>query len=123
MISFGSGVPGGIFLPLLVLGAISGGLFAVGAGNIFGFENLYLANFVILGMAGLFSAIVRAPVTGIILITETLKISFLLRQWRWLLILQRICSTENLFMISYFPVCWQSAHPMVRQRKPADTRC
>ena len=28
------------------------------------------ANFVILGMAGLFSAIVRAPVTGIILISE-----------------------------------------------------
>lgn len=70
MISFGSGVPGGIFLPLLVLGAISGGLFAVGAGNIFGFEDIHLANFVILGMAGLFSAIVRAPVTGIILITE-----------------------------------------------------
>ena len=70
MMSFGSGVPGGIFLPLLVLGAISGGLFAVGAGNIFGFEDIHLANFVILGMAGLFSAIVRAPVTGIILITE-----------------------------------------------------
>ena len=42
----------------------------MGAGNIFGFEDIHLANFVILGMAGLFSAIVRAPVTGIILITE-----------------------------------------------------
>ncbi len=70
MISFGSGVPGGIFLPLLVLGAISGGLFAQGLGGLFGYEDLYTANFVILGMAGLFSAIVRAPVTGVILITE-----------------------------------------------------
>ena len=70
MISFGSGVPGGIFLPLLVLGAISGGLFAEGVGGLCGFENLYLPNFVILGMAGMFSSIVRAPVTGVILITE-----------------------------------------------------
>ncbi|MCI5687811.1 MAG: ClC family H(+)/Cl(-) exchange transporter [Emergencia sp.] len=70
MISFGSGVPGGIFLPLLVLGAISGGLFAEGTGQVLGFENSYLANFVILGMAGMFSSIVRAPITGVILITE-----------------------------------------------------
>ncbi len=70
MISFGSGVPGGIFLPLLVLGAISGGIFAMGVGGICGYEDLYTANFVILGMAGLFSSIVRAPVTGVILITE-----------------------------------------------------
>lgn len=70
MISFGSGAPGGIFLPLLVLGAISGGLFAEGFGIILDYEELYLSNFVILGMAGLFSAIVRSPVTGVILITE-----------------------------------------------------
>lgn len=70
MVSFGSGVPGGIFLPLLVLGAISGGLFAEGTEQLLGFENSYLANFVILGMAGMFSSIVRAPITGVILITE-----------------------------------------------------
>jgi hypothetical protein len=68
--SFGSGVPGGIFLPLLVLGAISGGLFAEGTGLLFGYEDLYLANFVILGMTGYFAAIVRSPITGVILITE-----------------------------------------------------
>lgn len=68
MISFGSGAPGGIFLPLLVLGAVAGGAFS-GALNLCGMEN-ELQNFVILGMAGLFSAIVRAPVTGIILISE-----------------------------------------------------
>ncbi len=70
MISFGAGVPGGIFLPLLVLGAVCGGLFAQGMGALCGYEDLYLANFVIFGMAGLFSAIVRSPVTGVILITE-----------------------------------------------------
>ena len=70
MISFGSGAPGGIFLPLLVMGAISGGLYATAMGQLFGMENIYLQNFIIYGMVGLFTAIVRAPITGVILITE-----------------------------------------------------
>ena len=69
-ISFGTGAPGGIFLPLLVLGSITGGLFTEALSPIFGYENSYLGFFVILGMAGYFSAIVRAPITGIILISE-----------------------------------------------------
>lgn len=68
MVSFGSGVPGGIFLPLLVLGAIVGSAFSQGV-HLLGVETS-TTNFVILGMAGLFAAIVRAPVTGIILISE-----------------------------------------------------
>jgi hypothetical protein len=67
--SFGSGSPGGIFLPLLVLGAIAGGLTGRFLG-LFGFAESYIMAMVVIGMAGLFSAIVRAPVTGIILITE-----------------------------------------------------
>lgn len=69
-ISFGSGVPGGIFLPLLVLGAIVGGIFGEAFNQINGSNELYIANFVILGMVGMFSAIVGAPATGVILITE-----------------------------------------------------
>lgn len=68
MLSFGSGAPGGIFLPMLVLGAAAGSIFS-GLMNSCGLD-AHLQNFVILGMAGLFSAIVRAPVTGIILISE-----------------------------------------------------
>ena len=67
---FGSGVPGGIFLPLLVLGSLSGGLFATVMEQLAGNDGVYLANFVILGMTGLFASIVRAPITGVILITE-----------------------------------------------------
>ena len=67
---FGSGSPGGIFLPLLVLGSISGGLFTEVVSPLCGFEETYIGFFVILGMAGYFSAIVRAPITGIILISE-----------------------------------------------------
>lgn len=69
-ISFGSGVPGGIFLPLLVLGAIVGGIFGEAYNQINASNELYIANFVIFGMVGMFSAIVGAPATGIILITE-----------------------------------------------------
>lgn len=69
-ISFGSGVAGGIFLPLLVLGAIVGGIFGEAFNQINGSGELYIANFVILGMVGMFSAIVGAPATGVILITE-----------------------------------------------------
>lgn len=68
--SFGTGAPGGIFLPLLVLGAVTGGLFTEVLSPICGFEEAYVEFFVILGMAGYFSAIVRAPITGIILISE-----------------------------------------------------
>lgn len=70
MASFGSGAPGGIFLPLLVMGAMIGSIYYNAVGMIGGSLNGLLANFIILGMAGYFAAIVRAPITGIILISE-----------------------------------------------------
>ena len=69
-LSFGSGLPGGTFLPMLVLGALSGGLFTQVLSPAVGYTQTYVEYFVILGMAGYFSAIVRAPITGIILISE-----------------------------------------------------
>jgi len=67
--SFGSGTPGGIFLPMLAIGALLGGI----TGRIvegLGLPGGYNANFVILGMVGFFTAVVRAPITGSILVTE-----------------------------------------------------
>lgn len=69
-ISFGSGAPGGIFFPLLVLGAFIGGIFSLVGVKCFGMSAEYMNNFVLLAMAGYFTAIVRAPLTGIILIFE-----------------------------------------------------
>lgn len=69
-VSFGSGAPGGIFFPLLVIGALTGGVFASAAVQFLGLDPSYVNNFVLLAMAGYFSAIVRAPLTGIILIFE-----------------------------------------------------
>ncbi len=38
--------------------------------EIFGLDPMYMNNFVLLAMAGFFTAIVRAPITGIILLFE-----------------------------------------------------
>ena len=70
MISFGSGVPGGIFFPLLVLGALTGSIFGNIAVQLRLIDETFIQNFIILAMAGYFTAIVRAPITGSILITE-----------------------------------------------------
>lgn len=69
-LSFGSGAPGGIFFPLLVIGGFIGGAFAKTGVEFFGLDPIYVNNFVLISMAGYFSAIVRAPLTGIILIFE-----------------------------------------------------
>jgi len=70
VVSFSSGTPGGIFFPLLVLGAAIGAIFAEISINYLGFDEKLFYNFVILAMAGYFTAIVRAPITGIVLIME-----------------------------------------------------
>jgi len=70
MLSYGSGVPGGIFLPLLVIGALTGNIYGNITNHYFNVDPQYINNFVVLAMAGYFSAIIKAPITGSILITE-----------------------------------------------------
>ena len=69
-ISFGSGAPGGIFFPLLIIGGTFGAVFGYISINYLGISSELFNNFIIISMAGYFTAIVRAPITGIILITE-----------------------------------------------------
>jgi chloride channel protein, CIC family len=68
--SYGSGAAGGIFAPLLALGALLG----LATGQIaHSFAPGVVpepAVFAVVGMAALFTAIVRAPLTGIVLIVE-----------------------------------------------------
>lgn len=70
MICYGSGAPGGIFLPLLAIGALIGNIYGIAVVHFFHLDSTYVNNFIILAMAGYFTAIVRAPITGTILITE-----------------------------------------------------
>jgi len=68
--SYGTGSAGGIFSPLLVLGALLG----LGVGHVVHGLAPAIAPepgvFAVVGMAAYFTAIVRAPLTGILLITE-----------------------------------------------------
>jgi len=67
--SFGSGIPGGIFLPILSVGALSGSIFGLIAVH-FGLPSEYISDFAVCGMAGALSSSVKAPVTSILLTTE-----------------------------------------------------
>ena len=69
-VSFGSGAPGGIFFPLLILGSFVGAIFGELTIAVLPLSADLLPQLIMLGMAGLFAGIVRAPITGIILITE-----------------------------------------------------
>ena len=73
LISFTSGVAGGIFLPILIQGAILGTLFS----NFF--DSKYTSLFIILAMSGYLTAIVRSPITSVILLFEmTQKLNYFL---------------------------------------------
>src|SRR5664279_128332 len=68
--SYAAGAPGGLFAPLLVLGASSGALFAGVLNHTIPQLGLSPVAFAVVGMAALFSASVRAPLTGIVLTVE-----------------------------------------------------
>lgn len=70
VLSYASGSPGGIFAPMLLLGAICGIGFGQGAAALFPGLAPHVTAFAILGMAAFFTGSVRAPLTGIVLIVE-----------------------------------------------------
>jgi CIC family chloride channel protein len=70
MVSYGSGAAGGFFAPLLVLGAL-GGLSVGSVGHHFMPGIIpHPEIFAVVGMGALFTASVRAPLTGIVLMVE-----------------------------------------------------
>jgi chloride channel protein, CIC family len=68
--SYAAGAPGGIFAPLLVLGASAGALFAGVLKHFLPLADLSPVAFAVVGMAALFSASVRSPLTGVVLTVE-----------------------------------------------------
>jgi len=70
MLAFGSGVPGGIFLPILTLGALAGALFGQALVEMHLMEAGLLPSLMVIGMAGYFGAISKAPFTAIVLVAE-----------------------------------------------------
>lgn len=79
-LAYTSGVPGGIFLPLLSLGAVAG---ALASGSLawlgVGADNLASTSLMMMvGMAGLFGAVSKAPLTAIVLVMEMTSYGVLL---------------------------------------------
>jgi CIC family chloride channel protein len=69
-ISYAARTPGGLFAPMLVLGAQLGLLYGALCRLMFPGIGLPLEAFAVVGMAAFFTGVVRAPVTGIVLIIE-----------------------------------------------------
>ena len=70
MISYGTGLPGGIFLPILSLGALLGLAYAEFLIDFLGVDPSVRVSFVFFAMAGYFAAIGKAPLTALLLVTE-----------------------------------------------------
>lgn len=68
--SFSSGAPGGTLYPLTVLGTYIGAIYGEAVIRAFNLNEGLWDEFVVLGMAGLFASIVRAPLTGVIVVFE-----------------------------------------------------
>ncbi|MEI7688179.1 MAG: ClC family H(+)/Cl(-) exchange transporter [Planctomycetota bacterium] len=68
-VSYAAKTPGGLFAPLLVIGAQIGALAGL-ASEIFATAPLDGRALAVVGMAAFFTAVVRAPLTGIVLVIE-----------------------------------------------------
>jgi CIC family chloride channel protein len=69
-ISYSLGTAGGLFAPLLVVGASVGALSAQALNVLFPAWELSPLSWAIVGMSTFFAAVVRAPVTGVVLVAE-----------------------------------------------------
>jgi CIC family chloride channel protein len=69
-ISYAARTPGGLFAPLLVIGSQAGLVFGILCQHWFPGADINPTAYAVVGMAALFTAVVRAPVTGIILAIE-----------------------------------------------------
>ncbi|MCC5792978.1 MAG: H(+)/Cl(-) exchange transporter ClcA [Legionellaceae bacterium] len=70
MLSYSTGVPGGIFAPMLALGTLLGLLASFFMHHMLNDSTIHPGMFAVAGMGALFAAAVRAPVTGIVLVVE-----------------------------------------------------
>jgi CIC family chloride channel protein len=69
-VSYAAGTPGGLFAPMLALGAQLGLFFGLLCRWAFPDLDIQAEGFAVVGMAAFFTGVVRAPLTGIVLVTE-----------------------------------------------------
>lgn len=68
--SFASGVPGGLLMPMLAIGSMTGAVLGTLALEGAFIDATHFPTFLVLGMTGLFAGTVRAPLTGVALVAE-----------------------------------------------------
>ncbi len=70
IVSYGTGSSGGIFAPVLFLGAMAGGLVASVAEVLFPGFISHPGGYALVGMGAAFAAVIRAPMTSVLIIFE-----------------------------------------------------
>ncbi|MGJ8638749.1 MAG: chloride channel protein [Opitutaceae bacterium] len=69
-VCYASGASGGIFAPVLFIGSMLGGLFGVVIVNTFGLDPSIAAAAALLGTGAFFAAVIRCPLTSVLIIFE-----------------------------------------------------
>lgn len=70
-ISAGSGAIGGIFVPLLACGAVSGALYATALVHLGLLAQEHVNTMILFGMAACFTTVIKAPLTACVIVFET----------------------------------------------------
>lgn len=94
-VAFGSGLPGGILLPILTLGALIGAAYGRLLLDCAWLTPGYQVTFMVVAMAGFFACVIDAPFTAIILITE--MVGTLHHLVALALVVLIACAIDNLF--------------------------
>ena len=70
MLSFASGTPGGIFAPVLYMGAMVGAAVGSYEQHLFPYLSVSVGAYALVGMGALFAGIMRAPMTSVFMVLE-----------------------------------------------------
>ena len=70
IVNMACGVPCGVFIPMLAIGAALGALMSILFTNGMGMDGKYSDLIVMIGMASFFTCVVRAPITGMVMVLE-----------------------------------------------------
>jgi chloride channel protein, CIC family len=116
-LSYSAGTPGGLFSPLLLVGAALGALFVAVANTLLP-TALSPVAFAVIGMSAFFTGVVRAPLTGIVLIIEMTAISNLM-------VPMLVASGGAMLTASLLrgePIYDTLRHHMLENRQPVDDK-
>jgi CIC family chloride channel protein len=111
LLSYSTGIPGGIFAPLLALGTLLG----LACSYLMSWwidPSLHPGMFAVAGMGALFSACVRAPITGIVLIVEMTQNYLLI----FPLMVSCLTSTTVVQIFGNPPIYTQLLHRLLRKK-------